>query len=135
MSLTRPITFVAAVNNRQVFEENLFASACLRAGNNHQLLAQAGFASASLAYNDAMDRASNEVMVFAHQDVFFPPLWLSQLEAALAYLGNTDPRWGVLGCWGVTQHAPPGIGVSQVGQRSRANDGVTSTPPGGGSSA
>jgi len=103
MSLTRPITFVAAVNNRQIFEENLFASACLQAGNNHELVAQAGFASASLAYNDAMDRASNEVMVFAHQDVFFPPLWLSQLEAALAYLGNTDSQWGVLGCWGVTQ--------------------------------
>src|SRR3989441_225183 len=103
MPLTRPIVFVAAFNYRRIFEDILFASTCLWAANNHELVAQAGFASASLAYNDAMDRASNEVMVFAHQDVFFPPLWLSQLEAALAYLGNTDPRWGVLGCWGVTQ--------------------------------
>jgi hypothetical protein len=32
-----------------------------------------------------------------------PEDWLSQLEQALAFLENADPKWGVLGSYGKTR--------------------------------
>lgn len=104
MAATKPITFVVSVSSRgEVLETNLLASSCLRAPHSHQILVQEGFASASAAYNDAIDKSINDLMVFCHQDVFFPDSWLSQLERALESLELRDPGWGVLGCAGVTR--------------------------------
>ena len=58
------------------------------------------FPSAAKAYNEAIDRAANDLMVFAHQDMIFPESWPKQLEEALVYLEASDPGWGVLGCYG-----------------------------------
>lgn len=102
MSATRGITFAIAVNNREILESNFLASPCLRLSNNHQILAQENFGSAATAYNDAIDRSFNDLIVFCHQDVIFPEAWLSQLEHALEYLETKDPGWGVLGCYGKT---------------------------------
>jgi hypothetical protein len=99
----RSITFVAAVNDRGVLRENLLASPCLASPHPHEIMVQEGFASAGKAYNDAMDRSHNDLMIFAHQDVIFPENWLQQLEISLAFLEDTDPGWGVLGCYGETQ--------------------------------
>lgn len=94
----KPITFVVAVNSRRVLQENLLASICVRPP--HQVLIQEGFPSAALAYNDALLTATNDLIVFVHQDVFLPEPWFGQLEQSLDYLHRTDPSWGVLGCWG-----------------------------------
>jgi hypothetical protein len=103
MTDKRAITFVAAVNNREVFESNFLASPCLRTPHSHQILVQEGFSSASRAYNDAIEKAQNDLIVFAHQDMIFPCQWISQLESALKQLEAEDPRWGVLGCYGETR--------------------------------
>jgi hypothetical protein len=97
-----PITFVIAVNNKHIFERNFLASPCLSGIHSHQILVQQGFSSASAAYNNAIDRSTNDLIVFAHQDILFPELWLSDLQRALDSLQQTDPRWGVLGCYGET---------------------------------
>lgn len=97
------ITFAAAVNNREILDRNLLASPCLRSPHSHQILIQENFPSATKAYNDAIQRATNELIVFVHQDMFLPDAWLSQLRRALHYLDRKDPNWGVLGCWGATQ--------------------------------
>jgi hypothetical protein len=102
MADTQSITFVAAVNNKSVFENNFLASPCLNGPHPHQILVQEGFSSASIAYNDAIDRSANDLIVFAHQDIIFPEFWLVDLQRALDSLQQTDPEWGVLGCYGVT---------------------------------
>ena len=98
-----PITFVVAVNNREVFEHNFLASPCLRLSGDNQILVQENFNSAAKAYNDAIDRAANDLIVFCHQDIVLPEGWLSELNRAFDDLEVTDPQWGVLGSYGKTQ--------------------------------
>jgi Glycosyltransferase like family len=95
-----PITFVVAVNNRAVLENNFLASPCLRTPHPHQILIQEGYPSAATAYNAAIDESANDLIVFIHQDVILLEPWLSQLQNALDSLESHDPNWGVLGCGG-----------------------------------
>jgi hypothetical protein len=85
-----------------LFKNNFLASPCFQVPHNHQILVQENFSSAAKAYNDAISRSVNDLIVFAHQDVSFPKPWLSQLEHSLDLLEATDPKWGVLGCYGET---------------------------------
>jgi hypothetical protein len=104
MSTTETITFVIAVNDRDLFERNFLASPCLRQSqHHHQILIQDNFSSATKAYNDAIDRAANDLIVFCHQDIVLPEAWLSQLQLSLDTLAMTDPNWGVLGSYGKSQ--------------------------------
>lgn len=97
------ITFAVAVNNREILRNNFMASQCFdELDQPHQILIQEGFPSASEAYNDAIDKSKNDLIVFCHQDVLFPQGWTSQLQLALTSLETSDPRWGVLGCYGET---------------------------------
>lgn len=97
------LTFVVTANDYATLHANLLASPCLQAGSGHTLIVQEGFDSAAGAYNEALERAATENIVFVHQDVFLPKSWVSELEESLAILATTDPEWGVLGCWGVTE--------------------------------
>ncbi len=99
----KPITFVVAVNKEDILEKNFLASPCLRGSHPHQILLQRGFASAAKAYNDAIDKSVNDLIVFCHQDMFFPAPWISQLQQSCKQLEAQDPRWGVLGCSGITR--------------------------------
>ena len=102
MPAQRRITFVVPTDGTdEVLNSNFLASPCLRPPHDHQFIVQKDYPSAAKAYNEAIDRAENDLMVFAHQDMVFPEPWLAQLERALAYLEETDPAWGVLGCYGV----------------------------------
>lgn len=103
-----------------VLENNFLASPCLRPAHSHQILVQRDFVSASRAYNDAIEKAHNDLIIFAHQDMIFPQSWLSQLERALEYLEATNPRWGVLGCYGKARN---GDGVGHVYSPGRGDVG------------
>ena len=113
------VTFaVATYGSGEVLEGNFLASPCLRGSHGHQVLVQRDYISAARAYNDAIDRAENDIMVFAHQDMIFPEPWLLQLRRALDQLRAADPKWGVLGCYGMPRYGPgrgyiysPGRGV------------------------
>ena len=100
--MPRSITLAAAVNSREILNKNLLASPCLQSPHSHQILIQENFSSASKAYNDAIEKSQNDLIVFAHQDMILPNLWLDDLEKALAHLEKNDPNWGVLGCYGET---------------------------------
>lgn len=103
MSPRNPVTFVIAVNNRKLFENNFLLSPCLRKSLDHEVLIQENFGSAAKAYNDAIDRAANDLIVFCHQDIILPETWILQLQRALDDLAVADPKWGVLGSYGKTQ--------------------------------
>ncbi|MEO0572209.1 MAG: hypothetical protein AAF039_10935, partial [Bacteroidota bacterium] len=49
-------------------------------------------------------------MVFAHQDVYLPWGWDTQLRARITALEAVDPGWGVLG--------PSGLGVDAINQKT-----------------
>jgi hypothetical protein len=97
----KDLTFVVNCNNRSLFERNFVASPCLAGIRSEQVILQEKFASASLAYNDGIEKAKTDLIVFAHQDVYFPEDWLASLNRSLDELDRTDPNWGVLGGWGV----------------------------------
>ena len=97
-------TFVTCVNNKEILRSNLLASPCFREPHPHQILVQESFPSAAMAYNDAISKAVNDVIVFVHQDILFPESWSSQLEHNLHILKDADSNWGVLGCYGETLH-------------------------------
>lgn len=103
MRFQESITFVVPANNRAVLERNFLASPFLSEVDNLHVLVQENYTSAAKAYNNAINRSSSDLIIFVHQDVFLPRRWLSQLEAALGQLAETDPRWGVLGCFGTTE--------------------------------
>lgn len=95
---------VVAVNNEEVLENNLLRSPLLKnAGVTLQL--QKGYRSASVAYNCALSKCHNELVVFAHQDVYIPRGWEGKVVRNTAYLDKTDPSWAVLGVYGVTKSA------------------------------
>ena len=94
-------TLVAAVNNDTVLRQTLLASTALDSGC--EVILKRGFASAGEAYNTALAEATNEIVVFAHQDVFLPETWKPDIERALEQLSRTDPDWGVLGAFGVAK--------------------------------
>jgi len=102
-SAANKVTFVVAVNNREVFETNFLVSRCLADPHEHEILVQEGFDSAAKAYNDAIAKSSNDLIVFCHQDIYLPETWMPDLEQALNYLQTADPNWGVLGSYGKTQ--------------------------------
>jgi hypothetical protein len=104
MAALRRITFVVPTfGTDEVIRSNFLASPCLNASHVHQVLVQKGFPSAAKAYNDAIDRAENDLLVFVHQDVILTDFWLSQLERALSHLETSDPNWGVVGSYGVSR--------------------------------
>ena len=103
MSFTNRLTFAIAVNDRETFETSFLASPCLKPPQDHEILVQSNFPSAALAYNDAIDRAQSDLIVFCHQDILLPEGWLRRLQNTLDSLEKTDSNWGVLGPYGNTK--------------------------------
>jgi len=90
---------IAAVNNQEVLDSCLLQSPEVAQATD--LIWQRGYASAAQAYNAAIDKATTDLLVFAHQDVFLPAGWTSQLQKSLHWFAQHDPQWAVAGIWGV----------------------------------
>jgi hypothetical protein len=97
------LTFVVTPSNPKVYASSFAASPLFAQLPADRLILQEGFPAASLAYNDAIDKAKTDLIVFAHQDVLFPEGWLADLRRALDSLAISDPDWAVLGGYGVTR--------------------------------
>lgn len=67
-----------------------------------EVILQRGHKSAATAYNQAIDNAGTDILVFAHQDVFLPMGWVDSLERTLDSLAKQDSSWAVAGVWGLT---------------------------------
>jgi hypothetical protein len=96
------ITFVIPVGDEDTFEKCFLSSPLLAENPRSQVLVQRRFKSASLAFNDAIDRAANDIIVFAHQDVVFPSSWDRQFLGRLEELESLRIPIGIVGCVGIT---------------------------------
>lgn len=104
MRNNKSMSFVVPVNDDNIYKNNFMASPLFKCHNDYQFIKQIGFSSASKAYNDGIDKSTNEIIVFAHQDIVFPDFWHKELIRALEFLEETDPKWGVIGCYGNDLH-------------------------------
>ena len=99
-------TLISAVNNEDTLRNCLLSSPDARGAS---VILQKGYASAARAYNDGLEKAGTDLVVLAHQDVYFPPGWLDSLMSTLDLLSVRDPEWGVLGVWGgIDDEGSPG---------------------------
>jgi len=104
------LSVVAAVNNETIFNENLGKSQLLK-NSELALYKQYDYRSAALAYNDGLKKCLSDIVIFAHQDVYFPKDWERQLMDNVRYLEQEDPNWAVLGLYGIKGN---GMHVGQV---------------------
>ncbi len=93
-------TFAVASNSQALLDANLLRSPMIASGEIacHSVF---GAASASHAYNSALDATEGAVIIFAHQDVFFPLGWQDMLRARIAEIAARDPHWALIGAFGV----------------------------------
>lgn len=96
------MTFVVPVGSSDVYEKCFLSSPLFERRSDFQVLAQTGFATSGLAFNDAIEKATNDVIVFAHQDVMFPAMWAEQFLLKLAELESRGVLPGVVGCAGIS---------------------------------
>ncbi len=92
---------VAAVNDEATLGRNLLTCDMVAQARVNLHLVR-GAASAARAYNAALDATGGEIVIFAHQDVYFPPGWLQRLRGAIAAVGARDPDWALIAPTGVS---------------------------------
>jgi hypothetical protein len=93
-------TLIVAVKDETVLRDTLLRSPDI--DSRSQILRKYGYESASKAYNEGIAEATNEILVFAHTDVYLPKGWLTTLASHLKALTRVDPNWGVLGICGIS---------------------------------
>lgn len=92
---------VAAVNNERVLARDLLASPMV-SGLEREPFLYRGAKTIGEAYNAGIDATEAPILVFAHQDVYFPAGWDRRLATTLTDLEAVAPHWAVLGLIGVT---------------------------------
>jgi hypothetical protein len=93
------IAVVAAINDDQCLALNLAASPML-VENGIPLITKRGYKSATSAYNEGLDEADADIVIFTHQDVYFPHGWEKKMLLAIETLQQRGEKWGVLGVIG-----------------------------------
>ncbi len=98
----RRISFIACVNDECQLMENLAASPCFQGSRPQELILVRGAPSAAEGLRAGLERASHELVVLVHQDVYLPDGWDSrffqQWDQAEARFGDI----GVAGVYGVS---------------------------------
>ena len=96
------VSLYCASNNDRILQRNLLRSPEIANGRVSLTIIR-GATAASAAYDDAIKNAEADVLVFAHQDIYFPEGWFVRLEVVCDQLNSMDPTWAVAGVLGVTR--------------------------------
>jgi len=108
------LALAVAVNDPDVLERNLLLSPGI--SERCHVIKKKEYSSAASAYNACIAEAEQDVIIFAHQDIYLPEQWFLQLDAAMSLLAEQGIRWGVLGCYGTGPGATDQAGcVYQTG--------------------
>lgn len=102
--MTNKFDLIVVCNNDQSLALNLQASDMVR-DEVVNLHVERNATSASVAYNRALDKTDGDIVIFAHQDVYFPPGWETRLQNAIGKVEKTDPNWALIGCIGMSNSA------------------------------
>jgi hypothetical protein len=121
-------TVSVAVNDMNVLQRNLYLSPAINK-ENLQVIIKRDYRSAALAYNEAIDEATNDIIIFVHSDIYFPDTWFSSLRKALSCLENEKVNWGVLGCFGTREEQGKGRGFGRVYSNGWGNVGLEINRP------
>lgn len=104
------VTVVVATNSSPVLNGNLLLSPDIAEQRERLILTREGFSSASTAYNDAIDEAATDLLIFVHQDVYLPNGWFDRVRRSIEAVEAGGVRWGVMGCFGSRRGSSGGIG-------------------------
>lgn len=96
------LAVAAAVNDRTILAQCLERSPDIAAGTLG-LATYEGFATAGIAYNQAIEECEYEWLLLAHQDVYLPTGFAERAGEALASLNTRAPDWAVAGVIGGTE--------------------------------
>ena len=99
--MNSPYCIVIASNDAECLKRNIMASDMVK--NGIPVHVETGAPSASIAYNRGLAATEAPIVIFAHQDVYFPPGWEVKLDAAIAAVEKQDPNWSLIAPFGVTK--------------------------------
>jgi glycosyltransferase involved in cell wall biosynthesis len=125
--IIREICIVVASNDTACLQRNLLVSDMI-ARQGVPVHVERGAPSASVAYNRGIDATDAPIVIFAHQDVYFPPGWENRLAAAISTLQATDPDWALLAPFGMAEETATHRGDVWTTSLSR-RVGVPATAP------
>lgn len=94
------LCIVVASNDEACLQRNLLASPLVAAGVAVHV--ERGAPSASVAYNCGLAATSAPLVIFAHQDVWFPPGWEQRLADAITQIEARGAAWALLGPFGMS---------------------------------
>jgi glycosyltransferase involved in cell wall biosynthesis len=127
---TKQPTFaiVAAVNDDDCLANNLAASPMI-AETGVPLIIRRGYQSAALGYNNGLDYADTDIVIFAHQDVYFPRGWEKKMLTAIQLLELQGKNWGALGIIGTDKAGNLVGGAWSNGLQRKIESSFTSPAP------
>lgn len=88
-------SIVCACNSTTTLLDNLRRSPNIK---EHDLHIVMGHTKPCVAYNEAVKKCTEDIIIFVHQDVYLPESFFGDLEYSIHKLG--DDNWGVLGVAG-----------------------------------
>jgi hypothetical protein len=92
-------SIVCCSHKHDVLVNNLFQSHEIF---EHDLHIKNGYTNICKAYNDALKKCYEDIIIFVHQDVYLPETFFKDLEMSLEQLANIN--WGILGAAGATSN-------------------------------
>jgi Glycosyltransferase like family len=121
-------TIVVAVNDMGVLQRNLYLSPGIRS-ENIELIIKRDYRSAALAYNEGLDEAKHDIVIFVHSDMYLPETWFVSLKQSLLCLEAEKVNWGVVGCYGVRKEGKEVRGLGRVYSNGMGNVGLEISRP------
>ena len=95
------LCIVVVSNDDASLAQNLMVSDIIR-NKGVQVHIERGAPSAAVAYNRGLAATTQPIVIFAHQDVYFPPRWEDHLFTAIAHLEQHNPDWALLAPFGMS---------------------------------
>lgn len=91
---------VVACNDDRKLADHVLASDMVRR-HGIEVHVERGAPSAAAAYNRGLDNTTAPIVIFAHQDVYFPPDWHARLCDVIDDLDASDPDWALVAPFGI----------------------------------
>lgn len=96
------LCIVVACNDPAKLDKHVMASDLVARRGVH-VHVESGAGSAAEAYNRGLDATTAPIVIFAHQDVYFPPDWEARLADVIDRLQAADPDWALVAPFGISE--------------------------------